>query len=613
MPQLIGHSLALTRIGGLSDPSNTYHYDFLLNSSTAITAATKRGPNLTKTIASNAMSHDSSGNLAYAPHQMLENANWGARTGDLPSGWTWPVETGAVSWTDIGTYSQGVFTGTTQRQILRNTVVVLASETYTLVGYITESAITAGNEIILDAVSTSGTDGDITHADWVALGGVAGWYAVGFTMGAADTLVSINVGLGISGNATGSVTISRPGIVKGLLPGVGVNVPAKVDEPLGRWIGTDDGDEPLYDQPRFAHDPADSNAKLGLLMEEARTNLQIQSETFNNIAWNKTRSVINADATTAPDGNTSADRLIDDEVTGINTVHVNDNVIVATSTVYTVSIFMKADQLSFGYIQLVNFTTPVTSEVYFNLSTGAVGTTDAGFDSVGIIDVGNGWYRCWGSFTTDGADTTGAIQYGVADGDNDAVVDRDGTSSIFIWGVQIELGTPLTSYIPTTTASVTRATDVPPTTTDVSGVNASNISIFAQAVIPTVSAQERSLFTIDDGGTTDVIRLYMDAAENVNFETVNSGDTDGASDGAATIAANTVFKAMGTAEDDSVIGYVDGTGSTEDTSAGIPVTDAATTIRIGGNSGSTVLNGYMQTAKMWNVTKPAAFAEAETT
>ena len=104
------------------------------------------------------------------------------------------------------------------------------------------------------------------------------------------------------------------------------------------------------------------------------------------------------------------------------------------------------------------------------------------------------------------------------------------------------------------------------------------------------------------------MRLYMDAAENINFETVNSGDTDGASDGAAVIAVDTVFKAAGTYEDDSVIGYADGTASTEDTSAGIPVTDAATVSRWGDDSAAgTPASMYTQKEKYFNVVKDAAF------
>lgn len=600
----------------------TLDYDYLLDSGATIAQSVNIGPVPTFTRASNAMSFDSAGNLAFAPHQLLENSNWGTRTGDVPSGWAWQNETGAITWTDIGTYSEGLFSGTAQRQRLRNSVETLAARIHTAIVFIQDSSITSGNNVILQVVGTGGTDCDITDADWDSLGGVAGWYACAFEQGAADTNFSIDIGLGVQGNATGSVTINRPTIVIGNLTGAALNTPVLLSgEPLGRWIGTDDGDEPLYDQPRFVHDPAASDAQLGLLMEEARTNLCLQSSDFTTTWVN-----INTDEPTTNNtdifGTTTADEIAATSTADQQfAIHQSFTGLTA-NTATAVAVYIKGGTNA-TFVQLAWDSDGGGSDGCFCnfqlTSAGTKGTVTAmtaGTATFASIDlIVEGFYRCVvvgniitgtvGRFTINIIDRIDAVKFEAANlADNDSLIAN---------AADVQVGAFMTSHIPTTTATVTRATDVPPTTTDVGGVNASNLSIFAQAIIPTVSAQERSLFTIDDGGTTDVIRLYMDAAENVNFETVNSGDTNGASDGAATIAANTVFKGMGTAEDDSVIGYVDGTASTEDTTAGIPVTDAATTIRIGGNSGSTVLNGYMQTAKMWNATKPSAFAVTETT
>ncbi len=616
MPQLIGHSLALTRIGGLADPSNTLHYDFLLNSSTAITGATKRGPNLTFTRTGNAMSFDSSGNLVYAPHQICRNTILGELSGEpLPAGWSdgFVANGTGKTFEDKGDYFEMTIVCTNNRPAILASVTVLDATVYTIGCHIVSIDYTSGNPGVMAAVNTSGTDASISDSDFTT----EGWYAAGILMG--DASVNINLGLGTGGPSVGTVVQSRPFIVKGLLPGVSVGSATKLSgPPLGRWIGTTNSNFPFYDQPRFAHDPADSNAQFGLLMEEARTNKCLQSEdletTWTNPGANTT---ITANAAVAPDGNTTAEDVKhgDSAETIQQTITITDNTVVAISAYVKQGTTGSHDFVKMEWMD--NSDSDNGFEAWFDLSTGNVGTAQVSgtgsytANSATMTDVGNSWFRisAVGQIVT--GQTDGRIE--IINTTADAVDTAEATNSVFWWGLQVEEGTFPTSYIPTTTASVTRATDVPPTTTDVSGVNASNLSIFAQAIIPTVSAQERSLFTVDDGGTTDVIRLYMDAAENINFETVNSGDTNGASDGAATIAVNTVFKTMGTAEDDSVIGYVDGTASTEDTSAGIPVTDAATTIRIGGNSGSTVLNGYMQTAKMWNVTKPVAFSEAETT
>ncbi len=61
--------------------------------------------------------------------------------------------------------------------------------------------------------------------------------------------------------------------------------------------------------PRFQHDPAD-NTSLGLLIEEARTNIAIRSEDFSHAAWVKSaQAAVTANAVASPDGTANADKL----------------------------------------------------------------------------------------------------------------------------------------------------------------------------------------------------------------------------------------------------------------------------------------------------------------
>jgi hypothetical protein len=205
-----------------------------------------------------------------------------------------------------------------------------------------------------------------------------------------------------------------------------------------------------------------SGANDGLLVEEARTNICLQSEDFDSTGWTLSAdTVINDAAAIAPDGSLTAQQIIDDNGNdGKKGVYSTQLITVATLTTYTYSCYAKADQLEWFALRLVGFTTPAGNPyVYFNLSTGVVGTVNAGWDDTGIEDAGNGWYRCWGSFTTDAADTSGSVRALPADSDGTDTVDTDGTSSIFVWGAQIEAGAFPTSYIPTVAASVTRNAD----------------------------------------------------------------------------------------------------------------------------------------------------------
>jgi hypothetical protein len=67
-------------------------------------------------------------------------------------------------------------------------------------------------------------------------------------------------------------------------------------------------------EPRFDHDPITGESK-GFLIEEQRTNLLTYSEQFDNAAWTKGNTTISANAATAPDGQTTADKLVEDSAT----------------------------------------------------------------------------------------------------------------------------------------------------------------------------------------------------------------------------------------------------------------------------------------------------------
>ena len=63
--------------------------------------------------------------------------------------------------------------------------------------------------------------------------------------------------------------------------------------------------------------------------------------------------------------------------------------------------------------------------MYFDLGAGAIGSV-VGADDQGIDPLGNGWYRCWFTFSTT-TDLAGRVLIYVAQTDGSATVDKDGT------------------------------------------------------------------------------------------------------------------------------------------------------------------------------------------
>jgi hypothetical protein len=80
---------------------------------------------------------------------------------------------------------------------------------------------------------------------------------------------------------------------------------------------------------------------------------------------------------------------------------------------------------------------PTSANCYFDLANGVQGTEGAGANDSGMEDVGNGWYRCWVSATADATGTWGFF-FHLATDDLTKAYTGDGTSSMYLTGMQIE-------------------------------------------------------------------------------------------------------------------------------------------------------------------------------
>jgi hypothetical protein len=182
-----------------------------------------------------------------------------------------------------------------------------------------------------------------------------------------------------------------------------------------------------------------SRPALARTPDGGRRNLLTFSEQFDNAAWTKTNSTISANATTAPDGTSTADTLIDDAT---NADHKSRQSIAITSgTTYTVSVYAKANTLNFVWIYAG---TPNVGRV-FNLATGATGGALGNAPTSSAISaIGNGWYRCSITYTA-GATSTQTHDIGTSpDGTS---INYIGTGqSAYLWGAQIETGSSATAY-----------------------------------------------------------------------------------------------------------------------------------------------------------------------
>lgn len=190
--------------------------------------------------------------------------------------------------------------------------------------------------------------------------------------------------------------------------------------------------------PRKGHNPA-TGAVRGLLLEEQRTNLLLRSAEFDNAAWVKSKSgvastpVVTANYASAPDGSTTASRVQMSLAGGS----------------------AAADYALVAQLRPVSAGVTHSKHIYVRSIAGpcTVLWRDDFAVTLNYISVSSDWQRFNTTETSPLANANPGIWL------RGATV-TSSSCDILVWGAQLEAGSYPTSYIPTTTAAVTRAADV---------------------------------------------------------------------------------------------------------------------------------------------------------
>jgi hypothetical protein len=186
-----------------------------------------------------------------------------------------------------------------------------------------------------------------------------------------------------------------------------------------------------------------------ILVEPQRTNLFNYSEQFDNLYWTKTFTNITANATVSPDGTQNADKLTA-STTGTDRRIQRTDVLLAGT--YTTSIFVKEAELNTIRMYAVDF----SSQATFTLTGNGIISGQIGSATAIIEKFINGWYRCSMTVSFAGGATQG-LYFNLGNALSGQTINAG--EGVYIWGAQLEAGSYATSYIPTTSASVTRNAD----------------------------------------------------------------------------------------------------------------------------------------------------------
>lgn len=196
-------------------------------------------------------------------------------------------------------------------------------------------------------------------------------------------------------------------------------------------------------------------------------NLCLQSQTFDTSPWGAATNITVTNGTsdtTAPDGTTTAAKVVGTVTSGAHAMQ--QNVTIVSGTTYTLSLFVKRSTLDAFFLR---FSSVASANNYVtviaDLSTGAItqtatGTTSGTLTASSMTSVGNGWYRMvlTGAISV----TDGAITYGFAPattGNTFTTFGRpsdyaDSTSNVcYIWGAQFSRTPSDPTYLATTSTA----------------------------------------------------------------------------------------------------------------------------------------------------------------
>ena len=227
--------------------------------------------------------------------------------------------------------------------------------------------------------------------------------------------------------------------------------------------------------PRLTHNS--SGTRLGLLVEESRTNLCPTSETTAGVASNTAVTTNNTGP--APDNTNTAELM--SEVVANGTHHCgtkNTTANVDLDSLYVYSVFLKRPASNATQYAVVTFLYATSDRRFtqvFDLSAGSTSgcaTRSSGTPvdtTSGIEAYANGWYRCWVSHRSRNTNETfgqGIVQFSDSANPGTWIVNTypsynvTSAKDMLVWGHQIEKGANPSTYIANTgSGSTTRASD----------------------------------------------------------------------------------------------------------------------------------------------------------
>jgi hypothetical protein len=314
-----------------------------------------------------------------------------------------------------------------------------------------------------------------------------------------------------------------------------------------------------------------STGSPALLVEPQRTNILTYSSEISN--WLNAGGSVTTNTAIAPDGTMTADTLTGLRYQGG-----------LGTNVFTFSCYAKKFNGDNKFVLRIDNPSLVFAQ--FDLNNGTIDSVSSGYTAT-ITQATNGWYRC--TMTSNASiEIYNAVIQSASGGSN----------STYVWGAQLEVGSYPTSYIPTTSASVTRNADVVSKTGITSLIGQTEGTLFYEG---SKIGLDTSEFYLSDGTYDNHIRLQYFSNTNIIFGVLVVGGAAQCvlSTSAFTVSDNLKIAFKYKANDFAL--WVNGTEVATDTSGTTFAANTLNRINLGqpDNNAAGVFKGNVKALSLW--------------
>ena len=266
------------------------------------------------------------------------------------------------------------------------------------------------------------------------------------------------------------------------------------------------------DEPRYDYS-LDNDAPPVLMLEPERQNLVSHSEYISEFSGSRTTVTHNYG--TSPDGFDNSSRMVNTTDDGGHRIYTSQFDVTLNSD-YTISVFAKKGSRKIISMELMGSNESYVGfdEPIFNLDDASIsGDSSNAF----MEDYGNGWYRCGVTSSATSVPSTGKYRMYLYLRNDLSVKNYVGSTgdNVELYGMQVEKGSCVTSYIPTYGSAATRETDTIPQYTP-SSTNLDKYTFFVHSHSDRVTSDNRAPRLKGDGNSA-LMGIFVNTAGKKQF------------------------------------------------------------------------------------------------